>query len=384
MELISKEEFTELANHTAEVSISIYIPSHRSGVEVNEKQDAILFKNALQAVHPQLSAKGMQNSEIDELLAPCYELYKNEIFWNNQLDGLSVFISNNYFKAIQLPFEVNEEVYINNTFFVSPLLPMITNNEEFYLLALSKQEAKLYLGNAFGLQYIAVDGMPDGMEDVIQFDEKVGAQLHRRGSRGGNDGGANFHGQENQLDDKTLVSTYFQEVDRTVFKEVLHDKHVPLILAGVEYLIPIYKSISKYNAIADEAIYGNQQHTSQLNLYTEVRNIVAPYFKEGVNKALQNYYNGIATSLTSSMPEKVIPASFYAQIADLFICKGEHIWGRFDEANGTVDLHAERQEGDECLLNKAAVNTYINGGDVYLLDREKMPKDSVIAAFLRF
>jgi hypothetical protein len=381
MELISKDEFTELAHHKGEISISIYIPTHRSGMEVNEKQDTILFKNALQSLHLQLQGKGLQNAEIDSLLAPCYELYKNEIFWNNQLDGLAVFISDNFFKAIQLPFAVNEELYINNSFFVSPLMPMITNKEEFYLLTLSKQEAKLYLGNAFGLQYIEVEGMPNGMEDVIQYDEKAGTQLHRRGS---NSGGANFHGQENQLDDKTLVGTYFQEVDRTVYSEVLHDKNAPLVLAGVEYLIPIYKGVSKYNLIADDAIFGNQQHESQLALYIKAREIVAPYFKEQTNKVLQNYYNGIATPSTSSMPEKVIPASFYAQISDLFISKGEHIWGNFDEQNSTVEIHAEKQEGDECLLNKAAVNTYVNGGDVYILEKEKMPKDSVVAAFLRF
>jgi hypothetical protein len=384
MELISKQEFTELANHSAEISISIYVPSHRSGVEVNEKQDTIVFKNALQSITIQLQNKNLSNDNISALLAPCYDLYNNEIFWNNQLDGLAVFVSNGFFKAIQLPFSVDEEVYINNTFFVSPLLPMITNTEEFYLLALSKQEAKLYLGNAFGLQYIEVEGMPDGMEDVIQWDEKAGAQLHRRGSRGGNDGGANFHGQENQLDNKTLIGTYFHEVDRTVYSEILHDKNAPLILAGVEYLIPIYKGISKYNIIAEEAITGNQQHESLKNLFEKAREIAAPYFKQRTNKALQNYYNGIATPMTSSMPEKIIPASFYAQISDLFVCKGEHIWGSFDDANSTAEIHTEKQDNDECLINKAAVNTYINGGDVYMLDKEKMPNDSVIAAFLRF
>jgi hypothetical protein len=154
MELISKQEFTELANYKGEPCISIYIPSHRSGVEVNEKQDTIVFKNALQYVHTQLQAKGVDSETITDLLKPCYDLYKNEIFWNSQLDGLAVFLSKGFFKAIQLPFSVKEEVYINSSFFVSPLLPLITNTEEFYLLALSKQEAKLYLGNAFGMQYM--------------------------------------------------------------------------------------------------------------------------------------------------------------------------------------------------------------------------------------
>lgn len=84
--------------------------------------------------------------------------------------------------------------------------------------------------------------------------------MFRQGGKGGT-GSANFHGHApGQLDEKQNLSIYFQEVDRTLFSEVLHDKNVPLVLAGVEYLIPIYKDVSKYNFIADGAITGNQDH----------------------------------------------------------------------------------------------------------------------------
>ena len=384
MEIIPKEEFTELINFQGKNCISIYIPTHRSGVEVNEKQDAIVFKNALQAVNTQLQKQGLPSQAIETLLAPGFELYNNEIFWNSQLDGLAVFLADGFSKTIQLPFTVNEENYLNSAFYISPLLPAITNNEEFYLLVLSKHDAKFYQGNAFGLQRLQVEGLPNGMDDVIRFEEKEGRQLFRQGGKGGT-GSASFHGHgEGQLDDKANLGIYFQEVDRTLFAEVLHDKNVPLVLAGVEYLIPIYKGASRYNNIAEQAITGNQEHESQLALFTQCREILAPYFEQQTKKALQNYYNQIATPLTSSMPEKIIPASFYAQISDLFICKGQHIWGNFNEAENKLQIHPQKQEGDECLMNKAAAKTYINGGAVYLLEPQQMPKESIIAAFMRF
>lgn len=384
MELIPKEEFIELINYQGAHCISIYIPTHRAGVEVNEKQDAIVFKNALQSVNTELQNQGLPSQEIETLLAPGFELYNNEIFWNSQLDGLAVFLADGFSKVIQLPFSVNEENYLNSTFYISPLLPAITNKEEYYLLVLSKHDAKFYQGSAFGLQRIEVAELPNGMDDVIHFEEKEGRQLFRQGSKGGT-GSANFHGHgEGQSDDKTNLGIYFQEVDRTLFTEILHDKNVPLVLAGVEYLIPIYKGVSKYNNIAGEAITGSQEHESQLALFTKCREILAPYFEQQTKKALQNYYNQIATPLTSSMPDKVIPASYYAQVSDLFICKGQHIWGKFNETDNLLEIHSEKQEGDECLINKAAAKTYANGGSVYLLDPEQMPKESIIAAFMRF
>jgi len=384
MDLIPKEEFTELINYKGTNCISIYLPTHRAGVEVNEKQDAIVFKNALQAVNTQLQNQGLPSQQIETLLAPGFELYNNEIFWNSQLDGLAVFLAPGFSKIIQLPFSVNEENYLNSAFYISPLLPAITNKEEFYLLVLSKHDAKFYLGNAFGLQRLEVAELPNGMDDVIRFEEKEGRQLFRQGGKGGT-GSASFHGHgEGQLDDKANLGIYFQEVDRTLFAEVLHDKNIPLVLAGVEYLIPIYRGVSKYNNIAEEAITGSQEHESQLNLFTKCREILTPYFEQQTKKALQNYYNQIATPLTSSMPEKVIPASFYAQVSDLFICKGQHIWGKFNETDNQLTIHPQKQDGDECLMNLAAAKTYINGGSVYLLAAEQMPKESTIAAFLRF
>jgi hypothetical protein len=384
MELIPKEEFKELINYNSNNCISIYIPTHRSGVEVNEKQDAIVFKNALHAVNTELQTQGLPSQTIESLLALGFELYNNEIFWNNQLDGLAVFLADGFSKVIQLPFEVEEENFINSSFYISPLLPAITNKQDFYLLVLSKHDAKFYQGNAFGLQRLEVAGLPNGMDDVVHFEEKEDQQLFRQGGKGGTSS-ASFHGHgEGQLDDKANLGIYFQEVDKTLFAEVLHDKNAPLVLAGVEYLIPIYKGVSKYNNIAEEAITGSQEHESQLVLFNKARQILEPYFWQETKKSLQNYYNQIATPLTSSMPDKVVPASFYAQVSDLFICKGEHIWGRFDMDNNRLEIHAEKQEGDECLINKAAAQTYINGGAVHLLDSEHMPKESTIAAFMRF
>jgi hypothetical protein len=384
MEVISREQFNELANYKGEHCISIYLPTHRAGVEVNEKQDALVFKNALQKVNMDLQNKNLDPATINRILKPGFELHNNPLFWNNQLDGLAVFMADGYFKTIQLPFKVKEEQFLNHTFFLTPLIPAITSDEEFYVLVLSKHDAQFFEGNAFGMQRIMVEGLPNGMDDVVHFEEKDDLRLFRQGGKGGT-GSASFHGHgEGQLDDKANIGLYFQEVDRTLFSEVLHDKNKPLLLAGVEYLIPIYKGISRYNFIVDDCICGNQEHENINSLYAKAREKLVPYFQQRTNKALENYYNQIATSLTSSIPEDVIPASFYAQISDLFICRDEHIWGRFNEQDNKLEIHRGQQDGDDDLIDRAAIKTYLNGGGVYVLEKEKMPKEAVIAAFMRY
>jgi hypothetical protein len=47
-------------------------------------------------------------------------------------------------------------------------------------------------------------------------------------------------------------------------------------------------------------------------------------------------------------------------------------------------IHETQQNGDECLLNTAVIKTILTGGDVHILEKEKMPAASQIAAVLRY
>src|SRR5687768_16325735 len=103
MDILSKSEFAELANFKSECSVSVYLPTHRSGVEVNEQQDLIVFKNSLQQVRRTLQAKGLNNMQIDEILKPGMDLLDDELFWYNLVEGLDILMAKGFFKAAKLP-----------------------------------------------------------------------------------------------------------------------------------------------------------------------------------------------------------------------------------------------------------------------------------------
>src|SRR5690606_3518038 len=118
---------------------------------------------------------------------------------------------------------------------------------------------------------------------------------------------------------------------------------------------------------------GSHEHEEIGALYQQAREKMEPYFQERINKALNAYGNQSVTELTSSIPDDVIPAAHYGRIAQLFVSKGEHIWGAFDEMNNVLTVHAEQQPDDECLVDRAVIKTLLNGGEVFMLPEEKMP-----------
>jgi hypothetical protein len=382
--LLTKEKFAELAALQSSCCVTCYLPTHASGVDVNELKDQTAFKNVLQQITAKLKERNIHEEAIGKMLKPGYDLIRNDAFWRQLTQGLAVFISDDAFRFMKLPMAPKDELVINTSFYLSPLVPLIPKGDYFYVLMLSKKQAKFYRADAFGMAEIKVDELPNGVDDVVHFEEKDDQKLWRTGSSGAG-GGANYHGiGAGKPDDKENLAMYFDEVDETLWKEVLNKENVPLLLAGVDYLIPIYKSVAKYKPIWNEAISGNQEYVDTNSLYEHARKIMEPYFEERHKKALTMYGNHSATELTSSIPDDVIPAAHYKRVWHLFVEENAHLWGTFDEMKNELKLNEEQKEGDEDMIDKAIIKTIVNGGEVHRLSKEHMPADTKIAALMRY
>jgi hypothetical protein len=68
----------------------------------------------------------------------------------------------------------------------------------------------------------------------------------------------------------------------------------------------------------------------------------------------------------------------------LFVAKGEHVWGTFDEMANEINFSDNTGENVEDLIDNAVVKTLATGGEVFVLDKELMPAESSIAALLRY
>lgn len=385
--VLTRERFAQLASYGANYCISIYLGSHASGVEVNEHFDPINFKNQLQEVARRLEEKGLDQGYIEKLLEPGFELVRNNDFWTELSPGLAVFIADGFFKFIKMPVVPTEELVIEPTFFVTPLIPVMASNEYFYLLVISKQCAKLFKADAWGMQIVPVE-LPQSIEEVKRVSGLDSTTFRtgesgRRSNRNAQNGvihgagGGNPDGKDNML-------VYFEAVDDILWEKVLNKENAPLLLAAVEYEIPIYRNACDYHNVWPEALTGNYERTETNTLYQEAKKMMRPYFEQRLNKALDLYMNNSANGKTSSIAADIIPAAYYSQVSHLFVCRGEHIWGTFDEMANELKFHDQPGNTSEDLLDDAVVKTLANGGEVFLLEREKMPAESQLAAIMRY
>jgi hypothetical protein len=384
LQIRTAEDFNTLANQQFKHCVSVFLPTHASGVEVNEQVDTIVFKNALQRATAELKEQNVDTEEVQRILKPAQQLLKEDQFWRNQSRGLAVFLADGFAQYCRLPFTPAQDVHVNASFYMAPLTPLILSKERFYLVVLSKKQVQVFKADAFGMMPIDIPEMPNGMDDVIHFEEKDDKNLFRTGSSGAGKG-ASYHGMGAGVpDDKQNIGLYLDEVDETLWREVLGRENCPVLLAGVEYLTSIFRQKTQYRNLWPESLTGNFEYSDVNALYAMAREAMQPYFRERTEKACEEYGNKSATELTTSVAADIVPAAYYGRVSTLLVRKGDQLWGTFNAQSNELDLHDARQEGDESLYEKAIVKTIQNGGEVHELEPTAMPVDASLAAIMRY
>jgi hypothetical protein len=384
MRNFSEEVFFELATMKEPLCISIFMPTHRAGKEVKEQVDRINLKNQIQDLTKELEALQLKPREIEDLLDPIIKLMEDSGFWSHQSDGLAIFRSKDYFEYWTLPVLFESFIYISDHYYLKPVVPYLNDDGKYYLLALSLSGAKLYEGFPHQINEIEVsDLLPERLEDAVGYDFK---EKHLQFRTGQSDkGGAIYHGHGSGDEEEKLEILKFFRAINTGLMKFLKNKKRPMVLATVDYLVPIYQEVNDYPHLRAEFIAGNPEHEDPVVLHEKVRQLLADFFKEKRNGLLASFEPALSHSLASFKAEEIVPAAFHKQVEILFIKNREVMWGSYDQNTNTIKADEKQSGLNTCLLNFAAVHTMLNNGEVYILEADEMPVlKTNINAILRY
>ncbi len=226
-------------------------------------------------------------------------------------------------------------------------------------------------------------------EAIPSVNQQLSLQLHTSGSTGGmsGSGSVTFHGQGGGSDEsaKQELLRYFRLVSDGL-TEFLQGDRVPLVLAGVEYLLPIYQEANTYPHLIDPVIKGNPDLLHMDELHKSAWDILEPHFQAAQAEAVAYYQQlaGQASKRVANSLEKIVPAASDGRVETLFIAPGVQQWGVLNPVTNEIELHSQQEAGDEPLLDLAAVQTYLKGGLVYAVEPEKVPGGTSVAAVLRY
>ncbi len=384
-DLLSKEQIEQLMTAPADgLTVSIFMPTHLRGSET--QQDPIRLKNLVGQAVKQLKERGTQEEDAETFLMPAIQLTKDETFWQNQSYGLAIFLSSEAVNIYRLPITFKETLRVDERFYVKPLLPLLSGDGSFYILALSQNEVRLFQGTRNTVHPVDLrEGMPSSLSEALQYDEP---ETEQQSIATGGEGGAIYYGTGagagDELDKQNILR-FFQELSKGV-TDMLNEENRPLVLAGVEYLLPIYEEANHYQHLVEgQGVHGNPEQWDGETLHDKAWPIVEPIFTQAIEDAKNEYGAATGIEQAGDSLESVVPAAHYARVSTLFVANGAEAWGTFDMQDNQLDVHEEQQPGDTDLVNLAAVQTYLQGGAVYAVDPAQMPGGAQqVAAVFRY
>jgi len=384
MDILNPADLKSLMAQQGKWCVSFYMPTHRFGQE--QQQDHVRLKNLLARAETSLLANGLRRPKVQKLMQPAEELLWNEDFWQHPSDGLAIFLANDLSEMYRLPTNFTEHLMISKSFHTKPLVPLLNRVGKYYVLFVSLNDIRLFQGTADNMGEVRLK-FPTSMDQVLWADDpEKDLNLHSGStstnkSRGGT---AILHGQEPSEDEKKNILRFFQSINKEL-DELLEDKNLPMILAGIEHVLPLYREACTYDSLLEDNIFGSFDEDLK-PLHEQARQIAAPIFEESQKKAFEKFeqlsaqQNGLAVSDLGT----AVKAAKFGQVETMFAPLNEHRWGRYDAENNNVVLESEAGTETEDLLDLASAETILNSGQVFSVARDQLPGKGDVAAILRF
>lgn len=378
--MVTQNTIQKLTENHHEHSVSIYLKTHRTNQEA--QQDPIRFKKMLNKAEEKLSDRGLRKDQIENILEEAWQLVETKDFWLHQSDGLVVFCTPDFFEYYRVPQEFDNFVYVDDRFFITPLLPMLARDGSYYVLALSQKKVRLLDCTRESEAKIELNDIPNSFEE---FQEEFTFERHSGGRTIGSDGSMSFHGigDDQKEEHVKKIQEFISRVESGV-TNYMKKQTDPLVLAGVSDIVSGYKQFNQYNELVDDFIRGNSDEKSDKELRKEGWEIIKPRFLSVIDEELERYADLSNTDKISNDLEKVVKSARYGRIDTLFVPIGQYRWGKFDEEEDAVFTDDQQQDGFHDLYNYAALHTLSKDGNVYALDGDQMPGYASIAAIYRY
>lgn len=378
---ITSQEIRALAETTAQHCVSVFLPTHRAGVD--QAQDPVRLRNLLATAATDLTALGLRAPEANAILRPASALLDEQEFWAHQDLALALYLTETAMTTYRLPDPVDELVVTADRFHIKPLLAAVTAGRSFFVLVLGRHRARLLRGSRSHVTEVALSGVPERLHRLLGRDAgERQLQLHSAGRFGQGRVTATFHGhggpRESTKDD---LARFFTAVDDGI-NHIITDRSTPLVLAGPDHLLANFRHSSTYPRFVEHNIEGDSDRLAPEELFARAWPLVEPVFEQDRAAATATYLEGAAPQ-TSSLIDTVLAASS-GRIETLFVPTNTQQWGTFAREEHRVEVHDEREPGDRDLLDVAAIDTILNGGVVFTSTPEEVPGDGPLAAILRY
>ncbi len=377
-----RNDLVDLIGHRSPKSVSIYLPC----TDATNNPEAFVkhWKNAMRAVKDQwgVHSNGDGQGELPELSPELNALAR-------RCKSMAVFFSPDREPSFYaLPFETEERVTVSFRFYLKPVLAALSWPKSCFVLALSQHSVRLLAVDESGHRELSLDPeMPRSVEDVKQTLAEPHLDLHTA-----RQGQGVYHGQDQgeRRHDEDLgrfLHAVAEAVEAAIEKEPSlrpSKRAAPLLLAGVHEMTTAFRKHSRL-WILDDELPGNPEREPAHKLAEAACQHAVATSQREADKTVGGVRDLNHTPQVQSNIMDIVRAASDGQVETLLIQEGKTLWGVFDPQRREAMLRDEPDGVCEDLLDRAALDTFRQGGSVLLLAESPSGRlNSPALALLRY
>ncbi|GHE35432.1 baeRF3 domain-containing protein [Sphingobacterium griseoflavum] len=373
MKTLDAELLNALTTSDAAPCLSIYLPLHSSVADSN--LDALALKNSIKEIRSKTD--GAHEPILDGLLHPVESLLNSKEFVREGDGTLAIFSSEKLFETIFLPISIPNVCYMDACFYVLPLFEFAKQNRTFQVLALGKNHVKLFEGNRYHFEEIALDtDIPTTMKAALGHDL---TDNHLHAAAGGS---AAIHGYMEITEERETDNTrFFRRIDQEIKERYSKQYKLPLYLASLPENQSLFQSLSRNECLQKEYLSLNAEHTDKTRLHQSALDLIDRQRQLALDNDVERLARAKAESLASEDVVDIAQHALDSRIASLFVTEGLNL-------AGTISLENRQINPDDSsladIINRIALIAYRNGGQVHTLPQNNDVLSTGIASLNRF
>ena len=342
--------------------ISIFLPG--SSVESDLGQNAMRLKNLLREAERKLIERGGALDAIRELIEPIYALADRPSLWRHETKGLAVFRAANFLRYHLAPAGLPEMVVVDDHFCLGPVSSVVESGDRPFLLALRPDGARLFETTAEALEKTLDVLLPAHSSEAVDATGSFRRRLRMFRRR--------EISPENQ---KRAPLSYFTTLDQAL-RTRLDTERTPVVLAGMPGMCQMFRTFSRFSHRVAGEIHDSSHALTTEELWWRCWEFASENFQAARQRTMDEYLQRWHTQLASNDIRDIEAAACRGRIETLFLSVLSGVSPK-EQAGRTQD------RGEQELLNRAALHTFLSGGTIYAVAPDLVPGRGPAAAVFR-
>ncbi|MDQ2803660.1 MAG: hypothetical protein M3Y41_13640 [Pseudomonadota bacterium] len=350
----------------AETALSILLPIDTAVRDVRAPE--ALLRNLLRRAEEVLEQRGLDHEQREALLAPARLFATEADFSSHRAPGLAIFSNGAMSDVVSLTESPPELAAAGRVFHIKPLLPALARIRRFHCLAVSADRAQLF------------SGTPHDWAEVSLSVPSIDVVVTSGGTRGDKD--AERRGKQRDV----VLAEYLQPIAATAASR-LGDDPAPLVLVAAPEIAGHFPTTRITQPML--RLEMNPFAVPEDELWRRAADLVGSGIEAEIDDAIGRVEARLNAeeSTASRRPEEILIAAYEGRVDTVLVAADAELWGQFNMGQ-TIRADRIQGEGDEDLLNLAAVMTLRQGGRAFAVPRDRLPLSSAYgteaAALMRY